>query len=86
MANITRHRKLFKKLGVYIDFKTKGNRSANQREKIISEIAETIAMQKIYWNDLTCKHWSFDYKLPCGVWVENVYWNNELDTVHCMVY
>ena len=86
MANITRHRKLFKKLDVYIDFKTKGNRSANQREKIISEIAETIAMQKIYWNDLTCKHCSFDYKLPCGVWVENAYWNNELDTVHCMVY
>ena len=86
MANIVRHRKLFNKLDLYIEFYGKCHKTANQREQIVSEIADTIAMQKIYWNDLTCKHWSFDYKLPCGAWVENTSWTNALDTVHCMVF
>lgn len=26
----------------------------------------------IYFNDLTCKHWCFDVKLPSGRWLENI--------------
>lgn len=26
----------------------------------------------IYWNDVECKHWAFDTKLPSGRWLENI--------------
>ena len=83
MAYIERHRKVNGKLDIYIEFY--GKRTANERESIISEIVDTIMNQEIYFNNLSCEHWSFDYKLPCGAWCENLKWTNALQKVTCMV-
>lgn len=32
----------------------------------------------IYHNDLTSKLWIYDEKLPSGLWLENVIFNNEI--------
>lgn len=39
----------------------------------------------IYHNDLTCKLWSFDEKLPTGRWLENITFNNELTLVKALI-
>lgn len=43
----------------------------------IQEI-ETLDLS-VYWNDDSCKHYSFDTKLNNGYWLENTFYNNELD-------
>jgi hypothetical protein len=40
---------------------------------------------QIYHNDLTCKLWSFDEKLPSGKWLENIVFNNELTNAKALV-
>lgn len=30
----------------------------------------TTYVPTIYWNDATCRHWIYDFKLPSGRWVE----------------
>ena len=39
----------------------------------------------IYHNDLTCKLWTFDTKLPSGLWLENIFFNNELSKVKALI-
>ena len=62
-----------------------GKSTAQERESILSEILSTIAEQAIFWNDARLCNYSFDYKLPCGKWCENIYWSNELDEVRCLI-
>lgn len=85
MANIVRHRRL-NDLGVDLYVEFYGKSTAKDREVVLSEIVNSIPKQTIYFNDLSCKHWSFDYKLPCGSWVENIEYTDALATVNCMVY
>lgn len=33
----------------------------------------------IYWSDSSCKHYSMDTKLNNGYWLENTFFNNELN-------
>lgn len=33
----------------------------------------------VYWSDNSCKHYSMDTKLNNGYWLENTFYNNELD-------
>lgn len=65
-----------------------GGYNENNKRKIkqaVEEIKQTILQQSIYCNDLTGKLWCFDYKLPCGIWCENVNFKNdfELNAVKC---
>lgn len=39
----------------------------------------------VYHNDLTCKLWVFDTKLPTGRWIENIEFNNELTVAKALV-
>mgnify|MGYP003593356811 CR=1 FL=1 len=39
----------------------------------------------IYHNDITCKLWMFDTKLPSGRWLENISLNNELTVAKALV-
>jgi hypothetical protein len=32
----------------------------------------------IYHSDLDCVHWAYDTKLPSGLWLENMYFPNDL--------
>ena len=87
MQPIVRKRLLITKsltVGIIVSFY--GKSTARERESILSEILNTIPQKKIYWSDTRLCHWSYDYKLPCGAWCENVYWNNELNVVHCSIY
>ena len=40
---------------------------------------------QIYHNDLTCKLWSFDEKLPSGKWLENISFNHSLTSAKALV-
>ncbi len=67
-----------------------GGYNENNKRKIkqaVEEIKQTILHQDRFYNDLTCKLWCFDYKLPCGIWCENVNFKNdfELKAVKCMI-
>lgn len=87
MQPIVRKRTLKTKdftLGITVSFY--GKSTAQERESILSEILSTITEQTIFWSDTRLCNWSFDYKLPCGAWCENIYWNNELSVVHCSIY
>lgn len=47
-----------------------------KKNEILSEVDyDFIAnyIPTIYFNDLTCKEWCFDTKLPSGNWLENIY-------------
>lgn len=53
--------------------------------------AETIEAIKnirlpIYWNDSQSKHYSFDTKLSSGVWLENIFYNNELSLAEAVIH
>ena len=73
------------KLQVSIDFKNCGLDRFKDTTIISNEIAETIGKQCVFHNDLGCYLWSFDYKLPCGVWCENIRWSGDLTEVECLV-
>lgn len=32
----------------------------------------TTYVPTIYWNDIECRHWAFDVKLPSGRYLENM--------------
>lgn len=53
---------------------------------IIQQISETIEQQTIFWSDTGYYHWASDYELPCGVWVENLRFNNGLRECECYVF
>ena len=40
----------------------------------------------IYHNDISCKLWAFDTKLPSGSWLENIIFNNEITEVEASVF
>lgn len=63
-----------------------GKSTVQERESILSEILNTITKQVTFWSDTRLCNWSFDYKLPCGAWCENIYWTNDLSVVHCSIY
>ena len=69
---------------LYVEIYGKSNDDDN--EIILSEIEKSILHRTIYFNNLSGKHWSFDYKLPCGVWVENIEYTDALTTVKCEVW
>ena len=73
------------KLKIVISFKDYQMNKCTDRKRIRKEVAETIVNQSIYHNDLGCYLWSFDYKLPCGAWCENIVWRNDLNAVKCLV-
>lgn len=73
------------KLKIVISFKDYQMNKCTDRKRIRKEITETIVNQLIYHNDLGCYLWSFDYKLPCGNWCENIVWRNDLNAVKCLV-
>lgn len=73
------------KLKIVISFKDYRLNKCTDRKRIRKEVAETIVNQSIYHNDLGCYLWSFDYKLPCGAWCENIVWRNDLNAVKCLV-
>jgi hypothetical protein len=39
----------------------------------------------VYHNDLTCKLWAYDEKLPSGKWLENISFNNSLTEAKALV-
>lgn len=39
----------------------------------------------IYHNDQTCKLWCFDEKLPSGLWLENITFNNEITVAKALI-
>lgn len=39
----------------------------------------------IYHNDLTAQLWAFDTKLPSGLWLQNITFNNELTRAAALV-
>lgn len=82
MSPIVRKR-ILKTLGITVSFY--GKSTAQERESILSEILSTITEQTIFWSDARLCNWSYDYKLPCGAWCENIYWNNELNEVRCLI-
>lgn len=63
--------------------KWKVNNKSELSKKDISFI-ESLSIN-IYHNDLTCKLWAFDEKLPSGKWLENISFNNELTEVKALV-
>lgn len=71
---------------IEISFEDDGKLTEEQKQQIKQEIQETITKQSISFNDLTCVHTSWDYKLSCGIWVENIEWDNNLSVVACSVY
>lgn len=65
-----------------------GGYNDNNKRKIkqaVEEIKQTVLQQGKYCNDLTGKTWCFDYKLPCGIWCENVNFKNDLKDVKCLI-
>ncbi|MCM1008664.1 MAG: hypothetical protein NC485_12225 [Ruminococcus flavefaciens] len=65
-----------------------GGYNDNNKRKIkqaVEEIKQTIFQQDIFHNDLTCKLWCYDYKLPCGIWCENASFKNNLKSVKCLI-
>ena len=49
-----------------------GNFTEDEKNRILITVAKEIPHQAIYFNDLECRHWSFDYESECGYWVENI--------------
>ena len=39
----------------------------------------------VYHNDLSCKLWSYDEKMPSGRWLENIVYNNSLTKARALV-
>ena len=65
-----------------------GDYNDNNKRKIkqaVEEIKQTILQQDKYFNDLTCKTWCFDYKLPCGIWCENIKFGNDMNSIKCVI-
>jgi hypothetical protein len=52
--------------------------SRKELDKETIELIEEIEILQIYWSDKRAKHYSMDYKLPNGLWLENIFYNNEL--------
>ena len=57
-----------------VSFKIKSNKQLDQQTvQNIIELPLTI-----YWSDKQGKHFSMDTKLNSGLWLENIFYNNEL--------
>lgn len=50
-----------------------------------AEIEDAVKNKTLYFNDLTCKHWFFDFKIK-DKWVELVKINNELNDATVNIY
>ena len=75
------------KITVNVNMYHGGYNEHNKRiiKQAIEEIQQTIAQQTIYHNDITTKLWCFDYKLPCGIWCENITFKNDLRSGKCLI-
>ena len=62
--------------------KIKGLRKSGLKR---SEVIEAVSQQTIFWNNSSCKHWFFDFKLN-GKWIESIEINNELSNFVVNVY
>ena len=68
---------------LYIEFD--GKFTDEDKLYILNTVEKEISHQTIHFNDITCKHWSFDYKSKCGYWIENIEYTNSLRKVNCVV-
>lgn len=59
--------------------------TASKSDSVVGQVLDTIAEQTIYWSDTRLCHWSYDYKLACGVWCENIEYSDSLKKVECTV-
>lgn len=61
--------------------------SINNKTELIQEDISFIESfnPPIYHNDLTCKLWAFDEKLPSGKWLENISFNHALTEAKALV-
>ena len=62
-----------------------GEFTEEEKNRILHTVAKEIPHQSIYFNDMECRHWSFDYKSKCGYWIENIKYTNSLRKVECTV-
>lgn len=60
----------------------------NSNQELDSEILKEIEELELtsYWSDDSCKHWSFDTKLSNGLWLENIFYNNELTVATASIF
>lgn len=59
--------------------------TANQTEIVVGQIIDTVVNKAVYWSDTNLYHYCFDYKLPCGVWCENIRLTDSLKKIECTV-
>lgn len=62
-----------------------GNFTDEEMNTITNDISKEIVHQHIFFNDLECRHWSFDYKSKSGKWVQNISYSDSLEKVYCLV-
>ena len=51
-------------------------------------IGNEIPHKKVYFNDLDCRYWTFDFKIQDGrntYWVQNISFTDSLHKVHCLI-
>ena len=52
---------------------------------ILNTVAKEILHKPIYFNDLSCRHWSYDFKSACGYWIENINYTDSMRKINCIV-
>ena len=62
-----------------------GNFTNEEMNTITNDISKEISHQQLFFNDLECRHWSFDYKTKSGEWVQNISYSDSLEKVYCLV-
>ena len=58
-----------------IEFKIE---SPNKLDQETIELLDDIPLLQFYWSDKLRGYYSMDYKLPNGLWLENIFYNNEI--------
>lgn len=53
---------------------------------ILNTVAKEILNKPVYFNDLSCRHWSYDFKSACGYWIENINYTDSMRKINCIVY
>lgn len=64
-----------------VTFKIKSNKQLDHQT--VRNILELPLV--VYWSDNQNKHYSMDTKLNNGLWLENIYYNNELDKAIALI-
>ena len=62
-----------------------GDFTDDEMASLIHDIAQEIPHKQIYFNDVECRYWTFDYKTHSGLWVQNISYTDSLSVVSCLV-